>query len=203
MPRRLQWGDPQPNRPRQAAADSERGQSQPSRRRVRCAGERVFWRHCHCRGTKSRPRLIWPLRTQVRTRQFSWSRALGPMLTASARALWPFFVRFSAPSPAWRIGRSRGRSLPAGHRHSRSINLPLVTVADVYIHYSCPAADSHVRRRLSQNGACIQRTVAGSNPADADGLPDHFSPAHDTEWEECCPARGELNAPRARAHIAC
>ena len=23
------------------------------------------------------------------------------MLTASARALWPFFVRFSAPSPAW------------------------------------------------------------------------------------------------------
>jgi hypothetical protein len=23
------------------------------------------------------------------------------MRTASARALWPFFVRFSAPSPAW------------------------------------------------------------------------------------------------------
>ena len=35
------------------------------------------------------------------------------MRTASARALWPFFVRFSAPSPAWiaragRAGAARG-----------------------------------------------------------------------------------------------
>ena len=30
------------------------------------------------------------------------------MLTASARALWPFFVRFSAPSPAWIAGVAAG-----------------------------------------------------------------------------------------------
>ena len=44
------------------------------------------------------------------------------MLTASARALWPFSVRFSAPSPAW-IARVAGRRRSG--LHSLQINLPL------------------------------------------------------------------------------
>ena len=35
------------------------------------------------------------------------------MLTASARALWPFSVRFSAPSPAW-IARAPARRTISG-----------------------------------------------------------------------------------------
>ena len=97
-------GASQPNRPRQAVAGSERGQSQPPRRAVRSTHEPVFWRHCHCRITESRQRLTWPLRTQVWASLFSRSRPLGPMLPASARALWPFFVRSARPA------RHRARS---------------------------------------------------------------------------------------------
>ena len=103
------WGAPQPHRPRQAAAARERGQSQPPRRGVRCTGEPVVWRHCHCRGTESRARLIWPLRTQVWASWFSRSRALGRMLLATARALWPFLcVSARPPGPT---DRSCGAAL--------------------------------------------------------------------------------------------
>ena len=91
-------GASQPNRPRQAVAGSERGQSQPPRRAVRSTHEPVFWRHCHCRGTESRRWLTWPLRTQVCASLFSRSSALGPMLLPSARVLLPFFVRSARPA---------------------------------------------------------------------------------------------------------
>ena len=52
------------------------------------------------------------------------------MLTASARALWPFFVRFSAPSAAW-IARARRRRARAVD--SAQINLPHHHIA-VYIY---------------------------------------------------------------------
>ena len=111
-------GASQPNRPWQAVAGSERGQSQPPRRAVRSTHEPVFWWHCHCRITESRQWLTWPLRTQVWASLFSRSRPLGPMLPASARALWPFFVRSARParhrvpgSPrAWFAGSSGVRS---------------------------------------------------------------------------------------------
>eukprot|EP01044_Picomonas_judraskeda_P002302 COSAG03_NODE_160_length_11366_cov_10.057518_11_plen_60_part_00 len=45
------------------------------------------------------------------------------MLTASARALCPFFVRFSAPSPAW---IARGARLASCLCAALQINLPLV-----------------------------------------------------------------------------
>ena len=57
------------------------------------------------------------------------------MLAASARALWPFIVRFSAPSPAW-IARTGGRrSAPP------EVNLPLVILL-VSI-YTAIAAAAH------------------------------------------------------------
>ena len=107
-------GASQPNRPRQAVAGSERGQSQPPRRAVRSTHEPVFWRHCHCRGTESRRWLTWPLRTQVCASLFSRSSALGPMLLPSAWVLLPFFVRSARPA--------RRRSLVvAAPRHSEII----------------------------------------------------------------------------------
>jgi hypothetical protein len=76
-------------------------------------GVPVFWRYCHCRGTESWPQLIWRLRTEL-------SRALGRMLPASARALWPFFVRFSAPKPATSGIGDHGRSPSRGPRARRA-----------------------------------------------------------------------------------
>ena len=115
-------GASQPNRPRQAVAGSERGQSQPPRRAVRSTHEPVFWRHCHCRITESRQRLTWPLRTQVWASLFSRSRPLGPMLPASARALWPFFVRSARPARHRVPGSPRrfaGSSLTSHSSHHR------------------------------------------------------------------------------------
>ena len=42
------------------------------------------------------------------------------MRTASARALWPFFVLFSAPSPAW---IARPGSAPEPHMSAKIICL--------------------------------------------------------------------------------
>ncbi len=100
LPRQLWQGVSQPNRSWRAGSTSERGLSQPPWRGVRCTGEPLFWRHCHCRGTRRRARLIWRLRTELWTVLFSRSRALGPMLPPSEREIWPFFVGFSTPTPA-------------------------------------------------------------------------------------------------------
>jgi hypothetical protein len=97
LPGWLQQGVPQPITSRQTGRTSEHGQSQPPRRGVRRTGEPLFWWHCHSRGTQSRPWLIWPLRTQVWSSQFSRSRAFGSMLPPSAQKLWPFFVRSARP----------------------------------------------------------------------------------------------------------
>ena len=43
--------------------------------------------------------LFWQLRTELWGVAFSRLRPLGPMLALPAWELWPFFVRFSAPSP--------------------------------------------------------------------------------------------------------
>ena len=56
------------------------------------------------------------------------------MLTASARALWPFFVRFSAPSPAW---IARGGAPPASRCDP---HVYVSDIADVYINYKLGAA---------------------------------------------------------------
>ena len=45
------------------------------------------------------------------------------MLAASARALWPFVVRFSAPSPAWIARAGAALDLCAA---PPEVNLPLV-----------------------------------------------------------------------------
>ena len=117
-------GASQPNRPRQAVAGSERGQSQPPRRAVRSTHEPVFWRHCHCRITESRQRLTWSLRTQVWASLFSRSRPLGPMLPASARALWPFFVRSARPARH----RVRAAGFAARFAGSSGVRSPVTTV---------------------------------------------------------------------------
>ena len=73
-------------------------------------GEPAFWRRRHRRGTGSRPQLIWRLRTELWTPQFSRSRALRRMLASSARALWPFLcVSGSAGSPIARAAAPAAR----------------------------------------------------------------------------------------------
>ncbi len=99
MHQHLLQGARQASRLWQATAASERGQSQPPYRGVRRTGESVFWWHHHRRGTQSRPRVIWQLRTELWAPPFSRSRALGRMLPGSAQALWPFFC-VSARLPA-------------------------------------------------------------------------------------------------------
>ena len=80
------------------------------------------------------------------------------MLTASSRALWPFFVRFSAPSPAW-IARARARL---------QINLPLQ--CNYWVHIQCDWAARLVfcRRLLDSMSSSIMQHVfhefAGSIP---------------------------------------
>ena len=65
------------------------------------------------------------------------------MRTASARALWPFFVRFSAPSPAWiaRVPQCAAGNAPDQFARCR--------IADVYIQCNRPAR-LILWRRLAQ-----------------------------------------------------
>ena len=79
---------------------------------------------------------------ELRTVPFLRSRALRHALTASARELWPFFARFSAPSLAWiaRVGRVR----------SSQINVcPLSHCLCIYIQSQVRAA-ADILRRLAQ-----------------------------------------------------
>ena len=55
-----------------------------------------------------RQRLIPQLRMKLWMVSLSRSRALGPVPTPSARELWPFFVRFSAPRPDFAPRANRG-----------------------------------------------------------------------------------------------
>jgi hypothetical protein len=152
-------GASQPNRPRQAVAGSERGQSQPPRRAVRSTHEPVFWRHCHCRGTESRWRLTWLLRTQVCASLFSRSSALGPMLLPSAWVLLPFFVRSARPA--------RRRSLVvAAARAPLRDHLRVHSIQDLHYEYLLRASLASCRR-LAQwyDTRVLTRESRGSSPA--------------------------------------
>ena len=70
------------------------------------------------------------------------------MLTPSARELWPFFVRFSAPCPAW---IARGASAPLSAPRSRLCPVSCCRcIFDIYVQLGAAAV---FPRRLSQLGS--------------------------------------------------
>ena len=107
LTRYLRRGSPQPSGCQHVAEASECGQPQLAPRGVRCTrGPWILW-HCHCRGMRSRQRLIWRLRAQLWMAPISRSRVLGPMLPPSAWAWWPFSC-VSARLPAMHAQYTRG-----------------------------------------------------------------------------------------------
>ena len=92
----------------------------------------LFGRPCSQRGAQQNSRTTSRLRTEPETAPLFRSRALGSMVSASARELWRFFVRFratapgadrplrGAPAPRARA-RARERGL-AGFAFSASLN---------------------------------------------------------------------------------
>ena len=54
------------------------------------------------------------------------------MLTPSARELWPFFVRFSAPSPAW-IARAAPAARARRRRAGAVIHIRIFLLSVVFI----------------------------------------------------------------------
>jgi hypothetical protein len=85
------------DQPRALSCRIQRGQPTTAASERRQFGlEPVFGEQCRRRSTQRSERVESRLRTELRTAPPIQSRALGPMLTASARELWPFFGRFGA-----------------------------------------------------------------------------------------------------------